>query len=99
MSALLLAQTLATIVLPAAPVPVLPDHGYELPAAPPRVPPVQRSRDEALPQLDPARFPVGFVPPSKSWGEKGGPVLEVAALGAGRKGTPRVVHMSLGWDF
>ncbi len=99
MSALLLAQTLAAIALPAAPVLDLPDHGYELPAPLPRVQPVRHRRDEALPRLDPTRFPVGFVPPSKSWGAEGGPVLEVAALGAGRKGTPGVVHMSLGWDF
>ena len=29
----------------------------------------------------------------------GGPVVEVAALGAGKKGRPGLAHIALGWDF
>ncbi|WP_041558426.1 hypothetical protein [Novosphingobium sp. PP1Y] len=40
--------------------------------------------------------------PNLQWAYKPdseGPSIEVAALGAGRKGTPRLAHLALGWDF
>lgn len=31
--------------------------------------------------------------------DQNGPMIEIAGLGAGRKGAPSLLHLSLGWDF
>ena len=44
----------------------------------------------------------GMALSGPSWSyqpEPRGPVLELAALGAGRKGRPKLVHVSIDWSF
>ena len=42
----------------------------------------------------------GYTPPAQRWHDgEGGPVLEVGALGAARKGVPGIAHVSLDWNF
>lgn len=44
-------------------------------------------------RLERARLKWTYVPVD------GGPTLEVGALGGGRKGTPKLAHVKLGWRF
>ena len=46
------------------------------------------------------RFPKESLGPQWSYNPlRGGPSLEVAALGAGRKGSPKLAHVRVDWSF
>ena len=109
MSAALLAQSLAPIVLAmGVPVPAaspaldLPDHGFDLGrmarAGHDRQPP-STAETQAVPTLDSRQFPAGFEPPSRTWSLEGGAEVELGALSSKRYNAPDVVHLTIGWDF
>lgn len=53
-----------------------------------------------LGQGDPARFRTDKLGPHWSISPvAGGPTVELAALGAGRKGTPKLAHVGVDWSF
>jgi hypothetical protein len=60
-----------------------------------------RTRDERIGTAALRGFPAseGWVPPAKTWGDAGGPVFEVGALGARRSGQPDLAHLSFNWQF
>ncbi|MDE2411380.1 MAG: hypothetical protein KGM18_06335 [Sphingomonadales bacterium] len=60
-----------------------------------------RTRDERIGAVALRGFPATqqWVPPAKSWGEPGGPVVEVGALGARRSDQPDLAHLSFNWQF
>ncbi|MFM5884722.1 MAG: hypothetical protein ACKOQ3_05240 [Novosphingobium sp.] len=64
-------------------------------------PPRSRTRDERIGAVALRGFPAAdqWVPPARSWGEAGGPVLEIGALGARRDGQPDLAHLSFNWQF
>ena len=70
-------------------------------AVPASAAPRTRTRDERIGAVALRGFPAAeqWLPPARSWGETGGPVLEIGALGMRRDGQPDLAHLSVNWQF
>ncbi|MFC0590868.1 hypothetical protein ACFFF7_15795 [Novosphingobium aquiterrae] len=70
-------------------------------ATPAAATPRLRTRDERIGAVALRGFPAGeqWFPPARSWGEAGGPVVEIGALGSRRDNQPDLAHLSVNWQF